>query len=192
MEFDEGVNRVQKFNDQYVFPEKERKIFVNAGRILFPFELMVHIMFIGLSIYYRNLDGVWVSLFLTIIFGAVHFQNLRLRKYCLAKWSFDGTIFTVYVKDMYDTIDVNQSFCIAATELAFARRYSPVKHPFIMIWKPGASVPYEEMGGYQALKKRDALIIPYEDETLALFKEHLNIKEIPEWPKSSVYYGVSK
>ena len=182
---------MQKFNDQYVFPENERKIFVNAGRILFPLELMVHTLFIGLSIYHQNLDGVCVSLFLAIIFGAVHFQNLRLRKYCLAKWSFVGTIFTVYVKDMYDTIDVNQPFCIATTELTFARRYSPEKYPFIMIWKPGAHVPYEEMGGYQALEKRDALIIPYNDETLAIFKECLNIKEIPKWPKVSVYYGNS-
>lgn len=182
---------MQGFIDQNVFPEKERKIFVKAGRVLFLLELMVHIMFIGLSIYHHNLDGVWVSLFLAIIFGAVHFQNLRLRKYCLAKWYFDGRTFSIYVKDVYDTIDVNQPFCIATTELAFARRYAPEKYPFIMIWKPGAHIPYEEMGGYQALKKRDALIIPYNDETLAIFKEYLNIKEIPKWPKASVYYGNS-
>ena len=183
---------MQIFKDQYIFPEQERKIFANAGRILFPLELIVHLIFIVPAIIYKNLDGVWVSLFFVIVFGAVHFQNLRLRKFCLAKWSFDGTIFTVYIKDMSYTIDVNQPFCIATSALSFGRRYSPVKYPFVMIWKPGARVPYEEMGGYQALKKRDALIIPYDDETIALFQKYLNIKEIPKWPKSSVYYGISR
>lgn len=183
---------MQIINNQYVFPVQERKIYTKAGLILFPLELIVHLMLIVLSITHKNLDGIWVSLFFAIIFGAVHFQNLRLRKYCLAKWSFDGTIFTVHIKDMNYTIDINQPFCIATTTLTFARRYSPAKYPFVMIWKPGASVPYEEMSGYQALKRRDALIIPYDDETIALFQEHLNIKEIPKWPKSSVYYGISR
>ena len=177
---------------RYIFPELERKLFVNAGRILFPLELIVHGFFIGLSVYHQNLDGVWVSLFFAIIFGAVHFQNLRLRKYCLARWSFDGAMFTVYIKNTSYTIDVNQPFCISTTELSFARRYSPAKYPFVMIWKPGASVPCEEMGGYQALKKRDALIIPYDDETIALFQECLNIKEIPQWPKARVYQSNPK
>ena len=177
---------------RYIFPELERKLFVNAGRILFPLELIVHGFFIGLSVYHQNLDGVWVSLFFAIIFGAVHFQNLRLRKYCLAKWSFDGAMFTVYIKNTSYTIDVNQPFCISTTELSFARRYSPAKYPFVMIWKPGASVPYEEMGGYQALKKRDTLIIPYDDETIALFQECLNIKEIPQWPKARIYQSNPK
>ena len=161
----------------------ERKIFTKAGLIMLPLELIVHLMFIIPSIAHRNLDGVWVSLFFAIIFGAVHFQNLRLRKYCLAKWSFDGNIFAVYIKDTSYTIDVKQPFCISTTELSFARPYSPAKYPFIMIWKPGSRVPYEEMGGYQALKKRDALIIPYDAETIALFQEYLNVKEIPKWPK---------
>lgn len=183
---------MQNIKKEYVFPEQERKLFVNAGRILFPLELVVHIMFIAPAIIHKNLDGIWASLFFAIIFGAVHFQNLRLRKYCLAKWSFDGTFFTVSIKDMDYTIDVNQPFCVATTELSFARRYSSEKYPFIMLWKPGASVPHEEMGGYQALKKRDALIIPYDNETIALFQEHLNMKEISKWPKSSVYYGISR
>ena len=192
LEFEKWVNVMQVSKNQYVFPALERKIFTKAGLIMLPLELIVHLMFIIPSITHRNLDGVWVSLFFAIIFGAVHFQNLRLRKYCLAKWSFDGTIFAVYNKDTSYTIDVNQPFCISTTELSFARRYSPAKYPFIMIWKPGSRVPYEEMGGYQALKKRDALIIPFDDETIALFQEYLNVKEIPRWPKSSVYYGVSK
>lgn len=182
---------MQNTEKQYVFPEQERKIFVYGGRILLPLELLVHFIFITPAITHKNLDGVWVSLFFAIIFGFVHFQNLRLRKYCLAKWSFDGTILTVYIKNMRYVIDFNQPFCIAHTALSFSHRYSPAKYPFILIWKPNSSAPYEEMGGYQALKKRDALIIPYDDETLSLFKEYLHIKEIPKWPKSSIYYGIS-
>lgn len=191
-QFDEGVNSMTYFKKEYIFPENERKIFINAGRILFPLEMILHITNISLSIKYQNLDGVWLSLFFAVIFASVHFQNLRFRKYCLAKWSFDGKIFAVYVKDMCDTIDTSYPFCIATTELTFNRRYSFVKYPFIMIWKPGDSVPYEEMNGYQALKKREALIIPYDDTTIALLHEHLNVKEIPQWPKSHVYYGISR
>lgn len=179
---------MQTLEKQYIFPEKERKVFANAGYILLPLELIVHAMLIGLSIHNQNLDGVWFSLFLAFLFAAVHFQNLRLRKYCLAMWSFDGNVFTVYIKDASHTVDLTQPFCISSTALSFARRYSPKRYPFIMIWKPGDSVPHEEMGGYQALKKREALIIPYNNETIALFQEHLNIKEIPKWPKSRVYY----
>lgn len=189
---DEGVNIMQIDKDQYVFPAKERNIFTKAGLVLLPLEVVVHILFIAPAIIHKTLDGVWLSLFFAIIFGAVHFQNLRLRKYCQAKWSFDGAMFTVYIKNKNHMIDVNQPFCVAVTTLSFARRYSPVKYPFIMIWKPGDSVPYHEMSGYQALKKRDALIIPYDDETIALFREYLNIKEIPQWPKSSVHYGISR
>ena len=183
---------MQVSKNQYVFPALERKIFTKAGLIMLPLELIVHLMFIIPSITHRNLDGVWVSLFFAIIFGAVHFQNLRLRKYCLAKWSFDGTIFTVYIKDTSYAINTDQPFCISIVDLSFARRYSPTTYQFIMIWKPGSRVPYEEMVGYQALKKRDALIIPFDDETIALFQIYLNIKRIPQWPTSSVYYGIAK
>ena len=183
---------MQNLEKQYIFPEQERKIFANGGLMLLPLELIVHGMFIGISIYHQKLDGVWVSLFLALLFAGVHFQNLRFRKYCLAKWSFDGTTFTVYIKNMSNTIDVNQPFCVSATDLSFARRYSPATYPFILIWKPGASVPYEEMGGYQALKKREALILPYDDKTITLFRENLDITEIPRWPRARVYYGHSR
>lgn len=183
---------MQSSKDQYVFPEQEREIFTKIGLIMLPVELVMHLMFIVPSISNQNWDGFWCSMFFAIIFGVVHFRNLRFRKYCLAKWSFNGTAFTVYVKDMGSSIDITHPFCISTTTLAFARRYTPKKYPFIMIWKPGQNAPYEDMGGYAALKKRDALIIPYNDETLALFQEHLAINEIPTWPKSSVCFGVSK
>ena len=184
---------MQDDKNQYIFPEQERTIFTKTGLIiLFPLELMVHAIFVVPSIIHKNLDGVWVSLFFAIIFGALHFQNLQLRKYCLAKWSFNGTTFSVYVKEIGRSIDITQPFCVSVTTLAFARRYSPEKYPFIMIWKPGQHAPYEDMGGYVALKKRDALIIPYNDETLALFQKHLTINEIPMWPKSRVCFGVSE
>ena len=183
---------MQNSKYQYVFPEQEREIFTKIGLIMLPAELTVHLLFIIPSITRKNMDGVWCSMFFAIIFGIVHFQNLRYRKYCLAKWSFNGTVFTVYVKDMGYSIDITHPFCIAATTLAFARRYTSKKYPFIMIWKPGDKAPYEDMGGYYALKKRDALVIPYNDETLAIVRENLGIKEIPDWPKSRVCFGVSK
>lgn len=181
-----------ELKNQYIFPEPERKIFVNGGRMLLPIELIMHGMFLGSSIYHQDTDGVWISLLLALLFGGVHYQNLQLRKYCLAKWSFNGTTFAVDVKDMRHAIDVNQPFCVSSTVLTFARRYSPAKYPFIMIWKPGANVPFVEMGAYKALKKRDALIIPYNAETAALFREFLNLQEIPSWPKSHVFYGNSR
>lgn len=176
---------------KYVFPETERKVFIYAARILCPLELLMHGYLIGSSVYNQDLDGVWISFFFCVIFGVVHFQNLRYRKYCLAKWSFNETAFTVYIKDQEYTVDVTQAFCVATTTLTFSRRYKPEKYPFIMIWKPGDSVPYEDMGGYFALKKRDALIVPYNDETLTIFKEAFAIHEIPRWPKSRVCFGIS-
>ena len=64
-----------------------------------------------------------------------------------------------------------------------------MKYPFILVWKPGDSAPYEEMGAYAALKKRKALIVPYCEDVLHILNNQLQIKEIPLWPKSSVYYG---
>ena len=45
------------------------------------------------------------------------------------------------------------------------------------------------MGAYAALKKRKALIVPYCEDVLHILNIQLQIKEIPLWPKSSVYYG---
>jgi len=95
----------------------------------------------------------------------------------------------VYIKDEIRTVDIGNQFCISSANLSFARRYGAVKYLFILIWEPGNSVPYEEMGAYAALKKRNVLIVPYCEDVLHIFNNQLQIKEIPLWPKSSLYYG---
>ena len=183
---------MENLEKRYIFPQQERELSVKIGLIMLPLELILHGLFIGISIYRQNSGGVLFSAFWALFFGFFHWINLRSRKYCLAKWSFDGTTIIVFVKDTSNSIDIHQTFCVAATDLAFARRYSQVTYPFIMIWKPGARVPYEKMGGYSALKYREALILPYDEETIALFHEHLGITEIPRWPKARVYSGKAR
>lgn len=73
--------------------------------------------------------------------------------------------------------------------LSFSRRYLQVKYPFIMLWRPGQLAPYEEMNGYSALKKRQALILPYNEVTLEILNQDLQIMKIPQWPKFAVFQG---
>ena len=148
-------------------------------------------MFIIPSVLNCNLDGIWVSLFLAIIFGLVHFDNLRNRKYCLAKWSFDGTAFYVHMKGMDRKVEISHPFCVCTTMLSFSRRCSAQKYPFIMVWNPGAGVAYEEMNGYRALKVRDAVIIPLDEQSSKIFSDTFGITNTPSWPKSRVCNGFS-
>lgn len=175
----------------FVFPEIERKLFSRPGVFAFVFiEILAHSLFVGCSIYYRNLDGIYFSLLLAFIFGLCHIQNLRYRKYCLAKWSFDGTAFHVRIKDDERMIDLRQPFCVSTTTFTFSRRYSPQKHPFIMLWKPGHDAAYEDMNGFAALKKFDILIIPYNESTFGIFKDKLPLSKLPAWPRSAVFTGI--
>ncbi|MBQ7801386.1 MAG: hypothetical protein IJ375_03575 [Oscillospiraceae bacterium] len=167
-------------------------MFTKVGRLLAFLELLVHSLLIGWSIKNGNMNCVWVSLFLAVVFGLIHYQNLKARKFCLAQWSFDGRSFCVYIKDVIRTVEVDRPFCVSKTMLAFNRRYSFEKHPFILIWKPGQSAPYEDMNGYGALAKRDALIIPCNDKTLKLLRDELNICDIAVWPKSQVYERITQ
>lgn len=181
---------MQMIQKHFIFPEDERKLFSEYGVVIFVcVELLLHGMLIVLSICYRNNYGIYLSLFLAFLFGLLHMNNLQYRKYCLAQWSFDGDTFHVYIKDEIRTVDIGNQFCISSANLSFARRYGAVKYLFILIWEPGNSVPYEEMGAYAALKKRNVLIVPYCEDVLHIFNNQLQIKEIPLWPKSSLYYG---
>lgn len=55
-----------------------------------------------------------------------------------------------------------------------------------MIWKLGQRAPYVQMNGYQALTKRDALLLACSEETLGLIRNELSVEEIPEWPRACV------
>ena len=179
-------------NLQYIFPELERTVFIKSNYFLVPLELILHSICIGSSIEYQNLDGVYISLFFAVIFAIVHFQNLRFRKYCLATWSFDGIAFHVHIKNEKRSVDLSQPFCVSGTSLSFNRRYSVMKYPFIMIWRPGAQAPYEDMNGYMALKKRNVVLIPMNEVTIALISAFLHVSQIPTSPKSAVCPGIAE
>lgn len=175
---------------QYVFPRTERMLFTKTGRVLAVFELLIHVILISSTIESGNLNGLWASLAFCCVFGWVHFENLRARKYCLAKWDFDGWAFCVFIKNERRVVELDQPFCISKTKLSFNRRYTSEKYPYYMIWKPGGRAPYEEMNGYAALMKRDAILIPCNEQTGKLFRDELNIRNIPDWPRSGVYAGI--
>ena len=178
-------------NPQYIFPELERTVFIKSNFILVPLELILHAICIGTSVVHQNLDGVYISLFFAVIFAIVHFQNLLFRKYCLAKWSFDGIAFYNHIGGTKRALDVTKPFCLSFTTLSFNRRYSFTKYPFLMIWKPGMSAPYADMNGYVALKKRDAILIPFDDKTCNLLSDLIASDNYPEWPRSGVYNGIT-
>lgn len=171
---------------QYIFPEVERSACSESGRILAVLELIVHGFFIGSSVLNRVLTGVWISLGLAVFFGFWHYGNLKYRKYCLAMWIFDGSAFHVYIGEEIRSVEIDSPFCISQTTLSFSMGRAVSEHAFLMLWKPGQSAPYEGMNGYQAMAKREAMVIPCNAETLGLLNEILHVKNVPQWPKSSV------
>lgn len=184
---------MQKVRKQFIFPEIERKLYTKYAVALFVCtEVLLHGALIGASVFYRNNGGVYLSLFFALLFGLVHVYSLKYRKYCLAQWSFDGDAFHVYINDEIRSVSVNKQFCISSAELSFGRRYGAVTYPFLFVWEPGNSAPYEKMGAYAALKQRKALILPYCDDVLRILNDQLYIKEVPVWPRSGIYYGISK
>lgn len=70
---------------QYVFPKQDRELVTKTSYLLVPLELLIHGLCIYTSILHKNLDGIWLSMFFTVMFGLAHYLNLRYRKYCLAK-----------------------------------------------------------------------------------------------------------
>lgn len=171
---------------QYIFPETERSAFSEGRRVLAVLELILFAFFNGSSVLSGSLIGVWISLVLAVFFGFWHYGNLKYRKYCLAMWIFDGSAFHVYIGEEIRSVEIDSPFCISQTTLSFSMGRAVSEHAFLMLWKPGQSAPYEGMNGYQAMAKREAMVIPCNAETLGLLNEILHVKNVPQWPKSSV------